>query len=136
MALVRWSDAMSVGVPSLDDQHKKMLTLLNQLHDGMMTGKDKLALGDVLKALISMTAIHFKYEEELLARSGYPDDATHRGEHAVLTRQVIEIRRQYESVGPSAMTIPVMSFLKNWLVAHIQGADMKYRDHLIAKGIK
>jgi hemerythrin len=136
MALMKWSDALSVGVPSLDDQHKKMVCLLNLLHDGMMTGKDKMALGDVLKALIASTAMHFKYEEDLLARVDYPEGQSHRAEHAELTRQIQNIRREYETIGPSAMTIPVMSFLKNWLTAHILGADMKYRPHLAAKGIK
>jgi hemerythrin-like metal-binding protein len=136
MSLVKWSDALSVGVPSLDDQHKKMLGLLNQLHDGMMSGKDKMALGEVLKTLIASTAMHFKYEEDLLARSGYPDGPSHRNEHAELARQIQSIRREYETIGPSAMTIPVMSFLKNWLTAHILGADMRYRSHLVAKGVK
>ena len=136
MPLVKWSDALSVGVPSLDDQHKKMLGLLNQLHDGMMAGKDKMVLGEVLKTLIASTTIHFKYEEDVLAQAGYPDGVAHRAEHAELTRQIQNIRREYETIGPSAMTIPVMSFLKNWLTAHILGADMKYRPHLIAKGVK
>lgn len=136
MPLMKWSDALSVGVPSLDDQHQKMVGLLNQLHDGMMAGKDKMALGDVLKALTAATAMHFKYEEELLARVGYPEVPSHCAEHAKLTRQIQNIRREYDTVGPCAMTIPVMSFLKNWLTAHILGADMKYRPHLAAKGIK
>ena len=136
MALMKWSDTLSVGVPSLDDQHKKMVGLLNQLHDGMMAGKDKMVLGDVLKAFITSTAIHFKYEEDLLARVDYPEGPSHRAEHAELTRQIQNIRREYETIGPSAMTIPVMSFLKNWLTSHILGADMKYGPHLAAKGVK
>jgi hemerythrin-like metal-binding protein len=134
--LVKWRDELSVGVASLDDQHKKMLSLLNQLHDGMMTGRDKISLGDTLKQLISATTMHFKYEEDLLARNGYPDGPAHRIEHAELTRQIHGIRHQYETVGPSAMTIPVMSFLKNWLMAHILGADMRYRSYLTARGVK
>lgn len=134
--LVKWGDELSVGVPSIDDQHKKMLSLLNQLHDGMMAGRDKITLGDTLKQLITATAIHFKYEEDMLARVGYPDEPAHRIEHATLTRQIHDIRRQYETVGPSAMTIPVMSFLKSWLVAHISGSDMRYRTYLTARGVK
>lgn len=136
MALMKWSDALSVGVPSLDDQHMKMVGLLNKLHDGKMAGEDKMVLGDVLSALIASTAMHFKYEEDLLARSGYPEGPSHRAEHAELTRQIQNIRHEYESIGPSAMTIPVMSFLKNWLTAHILGADMRYRGLLVAKGVK
>jgi hemerythrin-like metal-binding protein len=134
--LVKWADELSVGVRSLDDQHKAMLSLLNQLHDGMMAGRDKITLGDTLKQLITATTIHCKYEEDLLTRTGYPDGAAHRDEHDELSRQILGIRQQYERIGPSAMTIPVMSFLKTWLLAHIRGSDMRYRGHLVARGVK
>jgi hemerythrin-like metal-binding protein len=136
MALVKWSDELSVGVPSLDHQHKEMLLLLNGLHEGMMSGKDKIVLGDTLNRLISATVSHFKYEEALLTRAGYADQTAHRIEHADLMRQISGIRRQYELVGPGALNLPVMSFLKTWLMAHIHGADMRYRDCLVAQGIQ
>jgi len=135
MALVVWNEKLSVGVRSIDDQHKKLVTLLNQLHDGMMAGKGKEMLGTVLKGLIDYTASHFKYEEDLFARTGYPDSQAHKKEHADLVRRVLEIQAQYEEKGPSALTIPVMNFLKDWLTTHIQGADRAYAPHLAAKGV-
>ena len=136
MPRVTWSDRLSVGVQSIDDQHRKMLSLLNQLYDGMMSGKGKIALGGILQALIDCTAMHFTHEENLLLRSGYPDSAAHQKEHSDLLQQIRGIRRQYETVGPSAVTIPVMSFLENWTMNHITGADMRHREHLAAKGFK
>ena len=136
MARVTWSDQLSVGVSSIDDQHRKMVSLLNQMHDGMMAGKGKIALGGILQALIQYTTIHFTHEEDLLLRSDYPDRVAHQKEHADLLRQIQNIRRQYETVGPSAVTIPVMSFLENWTMNHITGADMRYREHLAGKGFK
>jgi len=135
MALVVWNEKLSVGVRSIDDQHKKLVTLLNQLHDGMMAGKGKEMLGTVLKGLIDYTASHFKYEEDLFARTGYPDSTAHKKEHADLVRRVLEVQAQYEEKGPSALTIPVMNFLKDWLTTHIQGADRAYAPHLAAKGV-
>ena len=136
MPLVVWSEKLSVGVRSIDDQHKKLVTLLNQLHDGMMAGKGKEVIGGVLKGLIDYTANHFRYEEELFARIGYPDGAAHKHDHDELVRKVVEIQKKYEQSGPGALTIPVMNFLKDWLTAHILGSDMKYRAHLVAKGVK
>lgn len=136
MALVTWSDKLSVGVQSIDDQHKKLVTLLNQLHDGMMAGKGKDVVGVVLKGLIAYTASHFQYEEDLFARTGYPDAAAHKQVHAELVRKVVEIQKKYETVGPSVLTIQVMNFLKDWLTKHILGDDMRYGPHLTAKGIR
>jgi len=135
MALVTWSEKLSVGVRSIDDQHKKLVTLLNQLHDGMMAGRGKEALGPVLKGLIDYTATHFKYEEDLFARTGYAERAAHQKEHADLVRRVLEVQKTYHEKGPSVLTIQVMNFLKDWLTAHIQGSDMKYGAHLQSKGV-
>jgi hemerythrin-like metal-binding domain len=135
MALVVWSEKLSVGVRSIDDQHKKLVTLVNQLHDGMIAGRGKEVVGPVLKGLIDYTRVHFKYEEDLFARIGYADSAAHKKEHADLVRRVLEIQAVYEDKGPSVLTIQVMNFLKDWLTAHILGSDMKYAPLMIAKQI-
>lgn len=134
--LVAWSDKLSVGVGSIDDQHKKLVTLVNRLHDAMMSGKGKEAVGPVLKGLIDYTATHFKYEEELFARTGYSEGPAHKKDHDDLVKKVVEIQQKYEQSGPGVLTIQVMNFLKDWLTAHILGADKKYGPHLVAKGIR
>lgn len=136
MPRLTWGDNYSVGVPSIDEQHCKMVSLLNQLHDGLMSGKEKFVLGRILQALIEYTRMHFAYEEEMLVRSGYPDGEAHQQEYAELLKQIRTIRQQCETDGPSAVSIPVMSFLENWTMNHILGADMRYREHLVAKGFK
>lgn len=135
MALVVWSEKLSVGVRSIDDQHKKLVMLLNQLHDGMSAGKGKEVVGPVLKGLIDYTASHFKYEEDLFARTGYPEAAEHKQHHADLVKKVIDIQNIYEEKGPSVLTIQVMNFLKDWLTNHIQGSDRKYAPYLKSKGV-
>ncbi|GAA0583111.1 bacteriohemerythrin [Rhizomicrobium electricum] len=136
MAVVKWARELSVGVESLDDQHEKMLVLLNGLHEGLMSGKGKIELGGVLNQLIGATASHIRYEEGLLARAGYDDSPAHRDSHAALMRQFCGISRQYETIGPSALSLPVMSFLRNSLMGHIGVADIRYRDCLTANGIR
>jgi hemerythrin len=136
MSLVVWSDKLSVGVNSIDEQHKKLVTLLNQLHDGMIAGKGKDVVGSVLKGLADYAATHFRYEEELFARTGYPDAAEHKQHHTQLVQKIAEIQQKYEQSGPAVLTIQVMNFLKDWLTNHILGVDMMYGPHLAARGIK
>ncbi len=136
MPLVTWSDKLSVGVASIDEQHKKLVSLLNQLHDAMIAGKGKDMLGGILKQLIEYTMVHFRYEEELFVRTGYPEGEAHKHHHAELVRKVQDIQRQYDTTGAKALTIPVMNFLKDWLASHILGADKAYGPYLTAKGIR
>jgi hemerythrin-like metal-binding protein len=136
MPLINWSDKMSVGVASLDEEHKKLVDLLNELHDGIQAGKAYGVLAHVLDALVSYTANHFKHEEELFARTGYPASTEHKREHDHLTGQVMDIQSKLKSGDRETLSYEVVNFLKNWLFNHIQGSDKFYGPYLNAKGIK
>ncbi len=135
MTLMTWTDEMSVGVGVLDNDHKKLVGLVNKLHDGMLAGRGKDVVGGILSSLIAYTVEHFKREEQIFAQTGYPDAAAHTAAHQDLTRQVLAVQQKYQSGKPS-ISLEVMNFLKNWLVNHIQGSDKKYSSHLNSKGIK
>jgi hemerythrin len=134
MAMMEWSPAFSVKIKKFDDQHKKLVELLNQLHDAMKSGQGNAMLGVVLQSLISYTSTHFKEEEQVMQANGYPDLARHKAEHEKLVTKVLDLQKQFQS-GSSVLTMTVLSFLKDWLVSHIQGVDKKYGEFLNAKGI-
>ena len=71
MPLMQWNEKMSVGVSTFDNEHKKLIDLVNALHDGIQANRTPDVLGKVLDGLISYTATHFKHEEEFFAKSGY-----------------------------------------------------------------
>jgi hemerythrin len=134
MAMMEWSPAFSVKIKKFDDQHKKLVELLNQLHDAMKSGQGNAMLGVVLQSLITYTATHFKEEEQVMQAKGYPDLAAHKAEHQKLVTKVLDLQKQFQS-GSSVLTMTVLSFIKDWLVSHIQGVDKKYGVYLNAKGI-
>jgi hemerythrin len=134
MAVMEWSPAFSVKVKKFDDQHKKLIDLLNQLHDAMKAGQGNAMLGLVLQSLITYTATHFKEEEQVMQANGYPDLPQHKIEHEKLVKQVLDLQKKFQS-GGGVLTLTVMSFLKDWLTSHIQGVDKKYGIFLNAKGI-
>jgi len=134
MALMEWSPAFSVKVRKFDDQHKKLVELVNQLHDAMKAGQGHALLGTVLQSLISYTATHFKDEEQVMQANGYPDLVRHKGMHQKLVSQVLDLQKKFQA-GGDVLTITVLNFLKDWLVSHIQGEDKKYGVFLNAKGI-
>jgi hemerythrin-like metal-binding protein len=129
-----WTDKLGVGVKVLDDDHKKLIDLLNRLDDGMKKGKGKETLGKVLDGLVSYTKFHFAREEEFFAKTGYPA-LEHKREHAELVKQAEELQSRHKS-GECALSIATLDFLKDWLIIHIQGTDKKYTEHLNAAGIR
>ncbi len=135
MSLVTWNTNYSVNVKQFDDQHMKLVDLVNKLHDAMKVGKGSEVVGDVLKALIAYTQNHFADEERLMKQHGYPDYENHKKEHNQLVMQVQDVNRKVQQGSP-ALTQSVMLFLRDWLVKHIQGEDKKYGPFLNGKGVK
>lgn len=109
----------------MDAQHRKLVDLLNQLETAMQKGKGREVVGQVLGELIRYTQTHFLSEESLMAAHRFPDLAAHKIEHAKLTQRVVKFKTDFDG-GKVALTIPVLSFLEDWLVNHIQGHDKVY----------
>ena len=130
-----WTEKLSVGVEVLDDDHKKLVGMVNELHDKMKAGHGKEALGKVLDELVNYTKFHFEREERLFAKTGYPAAFAHKQQHDDLTKQVLDVQTKYKGGAVATLSLDVMDFLRNWLVNHIQGSDQKYGPHLNAQGI-
>ena len=135
MPLMTWNEKLSVGVKLLDDDHKKLVGMVNQLYDGVQSGHGKESLGSILDGLIDYTKTHFAHEEQYFAKTGYHDSTAHKKEHDDFSRQVLEVQKKYKAGVSSVLSLEVMNFLKNWLVTHIQGSDQKYGPYLNSKGI-
>ncbi len=135
MALVEWNDSLSVGIHVIDEEHKKLVSMLNELYDGMRAGKGKETLGGILDRLVAYTAAHFKHEEAFFEQTNYPEGETHKKQHEDLTAQVLDIQKRFKTGAAGVLSLEVMNFLRKWLVEHIQGSDQKYTQHLVSNGI-
>lgn len=136
MPLIHWNNDMSVGIPSIDAQHKKLLDMLNDLYDAAHLGKGNEVVGPTLRALKGYTVDHLQYEERLFLATKYPDAEAHAAEHAILTRKVLDIHKKFECGDATAVTKEVLLFLVNWIMDHTMDSDKKYSAHLIAVGIQ
>jgi hemerythrin-like metal-binding protein len=130
-----WTEKMSVGVEVLDADHKRMIDLLNDLHDGIVAGRGTERLERVLDGLVDYVRTHFEHEEELFTQTGYPGAAEHIQEHRILTNLVMDVQARYNQGKFEALSLNTMDFLKDWLTNHIQGSDKNYKSHLNASGI-
>jgi len=125
MAFMQWQDSYSVGVPAMDIQHKQLVALINQLYEAMRTGKGEAAMQNILPALVQYTKTHFNSEEKFMHDAGYPNIAAHQALHHKLAQQVNDLMDKFKS-GKMVPTVSVATFLKDWLINHIQGQDKQY----------
>jgi len=135
MALINWNDALSVNVAEMDQQHKRLIALINELNDAMSVGKGRDALQKIVDDLVAYTTTHFRAEEKYFARFEYPDTFNHRREHVVFIKTVVGYRDRIAN-GDMPLTTEVMKFLSNWLKTHIQGTDKKYSQFFNDRGLK
>lgn len=123
-----WTDEMSVGVEAIDKDHKKLLSLLNEMEyiiDADVASK-KGAIESVLLELIDYTTYHFNREEILMEACGYPELEIHKRVHETLKGQVQSIMNSFRQKSPSYDPNAIRIFLKDWLVEHILGMDKNY----------
>lgn len=78
---MRWTDSLSVGINSIDNQHNKLIDLINTLFSEMNSGTSKHAVSTALAKLIEYTGSHFTFEEDLFAKHGYPEQNAHMEMH-------------------------------------------------------
>jgi hemerythrin len=132
--MFEWNNSYSIGIASIDAQHRTLFDLSAKLHQAMSAGQGKAAVGPILERLVQYTQAHFAHEERLMRLHDYPDLPAHKAQHDALTKQVADFNAKFKS-GQAAITVQLLQFLKNWLVDHIRGCDMKYAPHLTARAV-
>lgn len=132
---VVWKESYSVGIDSIDQQHKKLLTLINQLQTAVDYPTGGHFEREALDELVDYTKTHFSYEEGLLIDNDYPDFNAHKAEHEKMFKKVEEVLAEYELDQDAAMN-KAAEFLRDWLITHINGTDKAYSSYLIERGVQ
>lgn len=127
MSFIEWSDELSVKHEGIDGQHKEWIRIINVLHDNLINceGKDLNRITtDSLLAVKAYGEKHFKYEEGLLKKLGYPGLAEHEKEHCDFYQKIENMYQNHVS-GEIVLNSQLMKMLQNWLTQHIMVEDMK-----------
>ncbi len=130
MALIVWEQRLETGHAAIDDQHRSLVEILNRLHLAMKQGKGKPELEGILVFLQDYTVSHFAMEEGLMDRHGYSRAGQHRQQHAGLLAQVADLVVRYQG-GNGQLTLEIMNFLEDWLVAHIVAEDLPFAQEIM-----
>jgi len=124
-ASFNWSEAYSVGVTTMDEQHKRFFVMINELHQALKQARGAEVLGGILNELARYTEYHFSAEEAAMEAACYPDLPRHKEYHNQFIAKVAEFQRRFNS-GDRSIIVDAMNAVKDWLVHHIQNVDKKY----------
>ena len=108
-----WDASFDVHHALVNEQHKKLFTLITDLEADM-------ANAGKLKALLDFVLLHFKTEEDAFAAFHYEDAVAHKAIHDKFVHDAVA------ATSGGHVNADIIKFLKEWLVTHIKGSDMKY----------
>jgi len=130
---IEWSDTLSVGVKEIDDQHRSLVDMVNELNAAVHGGWGKEARQKVIDKLIDYTRVHFATEESLMSIADYPNSEAHKKQHEDLIVRVKEYLKQYAQ-NPDSSSYDLIFFLKRWLTEHIMRDDKSLGEYLVKRG--
>lgn len=131
--LIAWSDALSVGVGIIDDQHKKLVGMLNELYAASVELRGQKEILAILSAMGAYTQEHFSTEEGLMDSCGYDDAKLHKAEHLAFIEYVGSTLKRLE-LNDFVSSVELISYLRDWLTNHILNVDKKYGACLLQCG--
>jgi len=123
-----------IGIKRVDDQHKVLVKMINDLHKAMKTRQGQPVMEKIMAELVDYTVMHFGMEEKLFAQYGYEEETQHKAVHKKLVSQVVDYQKKL-ATGDPIIAINLMTFLKTWLTDHIKGTDTKYVPFMKENGI-
>lgn len=122
MAYIEWDDNFSVKVKEIDEQHKKLIGMINKLHDALF---DIEVQKVVINEMVDYVNYHFETEEKYMKQLQFAGYEEHRKEHEQLTEKVMDIKNAFEMTH-ALLSLAILNFLKEWLENHLLNMDMKY----------
>jgi hemerythrin len=129
VALLSWSDELSVGDREIDEQHHWLVEKVNSLYYSLATRQDEDLGVTSINDLLNYAWEHFETEENLFRRIGFPEAEEHIGEHQRFAEKVSDYRTRFIA-GQKPVFPELLDFLSTWLTEHLRDMDRKYVPYL------
>ncbi len=127
--LINWNESYSVGNAEMDEQHKKLIEIINKLFKSFKDGNAQKILDEILQEMIDYANFHLNSEEKLLFKYDYPEKDAHENLHREFRDKTSEMKELINSNSKDAH-YKLIEYLKNWWTNHILVEDMKYSSFL------
>jgi hemerythrin len=131
LILVEWDDRYSVGIALIDDQHKELIRLTNELYQGCLTGNTEAEdfFFKTVRGVVEYTKFHFSAEEKLMENVRYPKCAEHKKQHENFVMQMVNDVKSFQE-GKKFVPNNFVRYLKDWILSHIAIMDSLYARYI------
>lgn len=129
-----WRDDFSVNIEVIDEQHKRLLSLLSGVHDTLRRGRGGETLEEAVRRLLVYVRTHFAHEEKLMSAHDYPAYGPHKKEHDELIRLAAELQASVKEGNADASADLIMA-VRELLMTHIIFNDKRYGTFFNCRGV-
>lgn len=138
MAFFNWDENFSVHIQEFDAHHKQLISLCNELYEKVFECEDldeeRALTQEILHQFVVYINYHFRAEEELMVKLGYPNYQEHKQKHDECIKEVEKIETEHRE-GGVALSFTAFMFLKEWISIHILGTDKEYEQFFHERNI-
>ncbi|MEE8398384.1 MAG: bacteriohemerythrin [Desulfobacterales bacterium] len=141
MPLITWDNSIALDIAEIDDQHKQLIDIINEMFSAMKNARGNNVVNDVLNRLVEYTEYHFVTEEGYFEQFRYTGAESHKKEHRYLVDRIDEFKRAFDEGkvkrdgSDSPLSVDLWKLLKEWLVNHIRVSDRKYASLFKERGV-
>lgn len=130
-----WEDKYSVGVAEIDNQHKNLVAITNELFEAINSGITVEKINTIINSLVAFKAEHFATEEKYFKEFNYELTEEHILEHKRFNDTVVSLGKEY-SHDVIAFAFKLVDFIEDWLIKHMMTDDQKYKQCFKDHGLK
>lgn len=135
MAYFEWADDLVIDNGPIDQDHRHLVDLVNQLHTATSQGRGQEVVANILDALIVYTVDHLRREEAMMTSAKFQNLDRHKMGHAQFIKKLHELQAKYQG-GSITVASQLSTLLRDWLSLHIRRNDKELLQFIRAKSGK
>ncbi len=132
--MIKWDDKYSVNISLIDEQHKKLIGIINKTI-WVENFSNPIIILEILDHMTVYARKHFETEEHYMKKFNFARFKTHRRKHIDFVNTVLDFKKRAAG-GDYKIINEILEYLKQWFINHIQGTDKKYVDCFNENGLK
>lgn len=129
MSLLQWKQEYSVGIESMDDEHRQLIDLINGVYAKLDAKSDALQIETCLGDIFNAIAMHFALEERIMRAHNYDEFDAHKEDHEELLDEIRDLMEEFVS-DPDAGAVALKKRLSDWFADHFATFDARLHGSL------
>jgi hemerythrin-like metal-binding protein len=129
MSLLEWKSEFSVGIESMDFEHRNMIAMINEIYDEMQARRDASSIEQFLGDIHAAISAHFALEERMMKDACYGEYEAHKDDHEELLDQIRDMMDEFRGAPEKGFEL-LEENLADWFEAHFASFDARLHGQL------